>query len=388
MTNIKSPELSGSISNGKADPGFTMDIFRIKEKKSIMSEAKPRLKYIDIAKALSIFLLVLGHTLGYSEHCSGIYKAIYSFVVPLFFLVSGFVMKVKGTYRSFCFSRVMRIVIPYFIWAFLFLIPYAVLGNSTANSLDMEGQSGITDLIKNVFYGIGKDGALRQNSSLWFLPALFSMEVAYYLLIRVIDKRNNWKIDVAALMGLCIFGYIVSRYLKIALPWGINTVLVAGPYFYAGYLLRKYCLIEKIGKNKFCFAVLIAIGLLGLICGQKNSLLGFMSYTYENMLLGYISGIGLSVVTLLLAYRIRDDAVLEKCGCNTMSIMIFHKLVVLLFQTRAGKITTLLKCSNLVVELLLSVAITVMAIGFSLVVASVLRRIAPFSIGEWRRKHI
>ena len=46
MTKIKSPELSVSISNGKADPGFTMDIFRIKEKKSIMSEAKPRLKYI------------------------------------------------------------------------------------------------------------------------------------------------------------------------------------------------------------------------------------------------------------------------------------------------------------------------------------------------------
>lgn len=365
-----------------------MEILKAKEHKSVMSEAKARLKYIDIAKALSIFLLVLGHTLGYSENCSGIYKAIYSFVVPLFFLMSGFVMKVKGNYAGFCFSKLIRIVIPYFIWAFLFLLPYAILGGTTAESLDMEGQKEITTLIRNIFYGIGKDGALRQNSSLWFLPALFSMEIIYYLLIYAIDKASNWKIDVVALTVLCIFGFIVSKCLDIALPWGINTVLVAGPYFYAGYLLRKYSLIERISKNKFCLAISMGISLVGLFCGQKNSLLGFISYTYENMLLGYISGIGLSVVTLLLAYRVRNAAFLEKCGRNTMSIMIFHKLVVLLFQTQAGKITMLLKCSNLVLELSLSILIAAVAIVFSLVVASVLRRIAPFSIGERRRLHI
>lgn len=41
-----------------------------------MSVTKIRYPYIDIARGISIALLVLGHTLGYSEHSKLVYKLI------------------------------------------------------------------------------------------------------------------------------------------------------------------------------------------------------------------------------------------------------------------------------------------------------------------------
>lgn len=47
-----------------------------------------RLEYIDIVKGIGIFLMVLGHS--YSEdNASLIIKWLYSFHMPLFFIVSG-----------------------------------------------------------------------------------------------------------------------------------------------------------------------------------------------------------------------------------------------------------------------------------------------------------
>ena len=347
---------------------------------------KIRYPYIDIAKGISIALLVLGHTLGYSEHSTLVYKLIYSFVVPLFFVVSGYVSSMKGNAKQFLQGRFTRIVLPYFIWGFLFLIPYQFVGGATADSLNMTAENSILALIKNVIYGIGKDGALRHNSTLWFLPALFTIEVIYWFIIYCTNKVRKTVLDIISFIILITVGYIASEYLRIALPWGINTMLVAGPYFYAGYLLRKYDLITKLMDSKYRVAIGGGLFAIWFTAAYSNNLLAFMSYSYGNMILGYLSGISMPILLLCLSRSIETSKVLELIGRNTMSVMLFHKLVVLIFQTKAGPITGWLKNSNIIVEIMLSVGITLLAIGCSLVAANVLRRICPIAIGEARRK--
>ena len=100
-----------------------------------------RLGYVDIAKAIAIFLLATGHTIGYAEHSKMVYKLIYSFVVPLFFLVSGFTASRRSGFRVFVKRRFCRIMIPYFIWAVLFLIPYALFGSSVGEAVGKATQS-------------------------------------------------------------------------------------------------------------------------------------------------------------------------------------------------------------------------------------------------------
>lgn len=55
-----------------------------------MEQAKNRIEYLDIAKAIAIFLVVVGHAaLTFDKPYWRI--AIYSFHMPLFFVVSGVV---------------------------------------------------------------------------------------------------------------------------------------------------------------------------------------------------------------------------------------------------------------------------------------------------------
>lgn len=54
-----------------------------------------RITYIDIARAFAIIFIVIGHTLVHSQHCSLVFKFLYSFHVLLFFILSGYTFKIK-----------------------------------------------------------------------------------------------------------------------------------------------------------------------------------------------------------------------------------------------------------------------------------------------------
>lgn len=347
-----------------------------------MNEKKVRLHYIDIARAISILLLVWGHTLGHSENSKYIYKIIYSFVVPLFFVVSGFLMSPKGAFGYLAKNKFVRIMIPYFIWAVLFLVPFYMFGSSVASSFDISQKDDLLVVVKNILYGIGKDHRLQQNASLWFLPALYTMSLFYHCVFYLLDKFDNDKVRIGAAVVLMIGGYISDRYLVISLPWGLNTVFVAGVYFYLGHLLRRYKVIEQIMSNKYRSLVLVIAGMLGMYAGSTNRALGFMDYNIGNVWLAYISGICFSVLMLCLAYSIGKCSLLEYVGKNTMSVMIFHKLPILLCQTKLGMLTQLLTASNIFIEVMLSTIVAIGATFFALAVGEVLKRIAPFTIGE------
>lgn len=351
-----------------------------------MSEKRVRLHYIDVARAISILLLVLGHTLGHSQNSKYIYKIIYSFVVPLFFLVSGFLMSKKGSFGSFAKNKFVRIMIPYFIWAALFLVPFFMFGSSVAKSFKISSPNGLFEVVKSILYGIGKDHRLQQNSSLWFLPALYTMSLVYYCVIHLLDKIDNDKIRLSAVAVLMIGGYISDRYLVISLPWGLNTVFVAGVYFYVGYVLRRYKVIEQIMNHKYKVLVLAIAGIMGVYAGSVNRALGFMDYQIGNVWLAYISGICFSVLALCLSYSIGKSAILEYIGKNTMAVMIFHKLPILLCQTKMGSLTRWLTSSNILLEVVLGMIISIGATFFALAVGEVLKKIAPFSIGESRKR--
>lgn len=82
--------------------------------------------YINIAKGLGIFLVVLGHYVNpffIPEYFQHIIKFIYTFHMPLFMAMSGFLFgKVFGkinNYRSFILKKSQRLMVPYFIISIL-----------------------------------------------------------------------------------------------------------------------------------------------------------------------------------------------------------------------------------------------------------------------------
>ncbi|MGN0006516.1 MAG: acyltransferase family protein [Alistipes sp.] len=79
-----------------------------------------RMVYIDIAKALCIVLVVVGHytPAGCPVWWQTIHDIIYTFHMPLFMFASGFVYvatKKDEKYKDFIIKKIRRLMIPYFV---------------------------------------------------------------------------------------------------------------------------------------------------------------------------------------------------------------------------------------------------------------------------------
>ncbi len=338
-----------------------------------------RIKYIDITKCIAIFMIVLGHTLNHSIHLKLLGKFLYSFHVFLFFILSGYTFSIKNkeNFKAFFKKKFVRIMIPYFIWAIFFLLPYMLLGNKVGESLGTSSSFDLKNQIINIIYGNGNASALKQNSSLWFLPALFSMECFYYFIIKNFDKKNK---RIYNLLILIFIGYITSNFLNFYLPWGINTVLNIGFFFYIGYLFKESNIEKNTIFNWNSILVLTFFGIIG--CYFNKIDVAYIDYQYGYYSLAILSGICLSLLTLFVSIKIDKNKIMEYIGKNTMGILIFHKLVVLVFQTKLGFISRLITDSNFFIEMILCILVALFSIICSLIGTVIVRRLFPLSIGE------
>ena len=347
--------------------------------------AKERLKFIDIARAFAIIFIAFGHTIVYSEHCKIIYKILYSFHVVLFFILSGYTFKIKEEERfsTFLKNKFFRIMIPYFFWAIVFIVPYLILGQNTGNIIGTASSFNWITQVKNVFYGNGNDFALKQNSSLWFLPALFSMEIVYYFIIKY-EEKNKLK-DAIFIVAELLLSYITYWFFKMYLPWGLNTVIELGVFFDIGYLYRKNNIISE--KNKlFNIKSMIIVFSIGVLAGYLNTRnVSAIDYKYGILTLAMISGICLSTTVIYIAYKVKENRILEYIGRNTMGILVFHKIIILIFQTKMGVISSMLRNSNVIIELIISSIIVILSIFFSIIITEIIRKTFPCLIGEQRK---
>ena len=123
---------------------------------------KKRLDYISLFKFIAITLVIVGHTPNIPDE---IRNYIYSFHMPIFFMIYGFIKYDTNKYNNIKWilnveKKSMSILIPYFIWAFIY--------------------SGLTVLtIKAVLYGSHITLKEYSNSSLWFLITYFISVVLF-----------------------------------------------------------------------------------------------------------------------------------------------------------------------------------------------------------------
>jgi fucose 4-O-acetylase-like acetyltransferase len=179
---------------------------------------------LDALRGLAILLVVLGHSIS---NAVNLYQAttynlqyyvsnfIYTFHMPLFFLVSGYVLFGK---RIRIGDRAIRLLLPFFAW-----IPIYWMVNRYIHHYPWPVK----------FLATFKDTVLQPGAGLWFLPTLF---LCALLLIpaRHIEKKLRWGGEL----------YLVIAFIAVNLmPFdrlGIMQVKYFFAFFAAGYLLAKY----------------------------------------------------------------------------------------------------------------------------------------------------
>lgn len=145
-----------------------------------------REEIIDIVRGIAIFLVVLGHLIQYTILPSGYNffdsiacRGIYSFHMPLFIFISGYLMgfSLKNKKNDkVIFSRVKSLLIPYLSWSFIDLSIYLIKGIVSNDTLSLINilKRGIKSII--IFPNI------------WFLFTLFILSL---ILIFTVRMKNN-----------------------------------------------------------------------------------------------------------------------------------------------------------------------------------------------------
>lgn len=131
-----------------------------------------RIVYLDIAKALCIILVVIGHYCpnGCPEWWVAVHDFIYTFHMPLFMFASGFVYiatKRNGEkYGDFIMKKVKRLMIPYFVVSAI-VIEIKLL---TESHVYVENPKTVMSFVKMFYYP-------EAGYFLWFIWALWWMFV-------------------------------------------------------------------------------------------------------------------------------------------------------------------------------------------------------------------
>ena len=107
---------------------------------------KRRIEWLDVAKAIGIFLIVLGHC----PIPNGVYKILYSFHVPLFFFLSAVVLNYDRQFRLILTTRFQKIMLPYFFAAVPSILVYQVMGRYASASLGSSANSEQFNILYNI----------------------------------------------------------------------------------------------------------------------------------------------------------------------------------------------------------------------------------------------
>lgn len=134
-----------------------------------------RLHWVDYAKGIGIFLVVVGHTLRglvkssileESAFIMWVDRWIYAFHMPLFFFISGLfvVRSLSKPFKSFVLDKISVIVYPYFIWSILQNILQILTSRYTNQPVTF------TDIWRIIY---------QPYQQFWFLYTLFIILLAY-----------------------------------------------------------------------------------------------------------------------------------------------------------------------------------------------------------------
>jgi acyltransferase len=334
-----------------------------------------RIDWIDHARAIGICLVVLGHTAGLPDF---VMQLIYSFHMPLFFFISGYLLKdnhLDLPIQSFLKRLWQKLLVPYISFWIISYLYWLVTHNLVIDPTKYAGLT-FTDLLAGFIFGTGDpDHTLYIiNVDLWFFTCLFSTTLIYYLLRRWL-KGNSLN------LGILLLGAVaplLPQILGVRLPWNLDLAGAALIFFGVGRWLQKKPLLlinmpKWLGYLIFpCWLILVWVnGPVDMNIMQFGRLWLFY--------LGAGAGIYLTMVfsTLILPNRLT-----RWLSANTIVIFPLHQL---LFSFINGVSVLLL---GLPVDfkntLIASILYTCAAIALCYPLAYFLRHLAPFIIGERR----
>lgn len=326
-----------------------------------------RIAYIDIARGFAIFLVILGHTLTVGE----LRSFIYSFHMPLFFMISGMTLKEKNPnekWRDFLAiikKRASSYYIPYLMWGLFY---------TTLN---------LTNFLKLLWGTYKMLHKIHALSSLWFLPALLVASILSEFAMQLLKNTNcSWAIFIVSFLFFLI-GFIMPPIKRYGWPFGLNIGFTAAGFMLWGYLLKK--ILAKFSMMPEQSAIIVASMLFAVLFHLKYKIIPICSVSmhvgrYDNIALFLINALLGSITVISVAICIDKvfpkTTLLQYIGQNTLGILVLHKPIVQYLGNRA------LERGYPNDTLYVTFGIALIGGVISLMLTAVITKLAPILVGK------
>ena len=350
-----------------------------------MNEKK--LTWLNQLRGFAIIMIVTMHTLGYCEKMEPLATYIGSFVVPLFFFISGYLFVNNKNESVFHYAKrkALRVLVPYFSFALLSLIPFYMFAQGIQSSLGTSKiiHDNIFHSLLSIFYASGHSGWLAQNSPLWFLPCYFIVIVAGKIIYNVFSIKDFGKQDICFMIFFVIIGWIVYKFFNYAYPFCLETAVVMLYFYFFGCLVRKLLANTESSLMWLCTLCLI----IGFIVHNYNGRISCMNNNYDQSYVTFIIAATLTGLGYLLLFRrFNMGKIFSYIGINTLPILVFHKMPLVVFQSSLGPVSEMLQAGPAFAELVLALIFVALSIICSLIAYQIMIRICPIIYGETKRK--
>lgn len=278
---------------------------------------------VDTAKGIGIIFVVIGHLNHFFDYESIVLTMIYSFHMPLFLFLSGFVFNYhpEVTSKEYCYRRFAQLVKPYFVFAIITFFYGFSTGQNDANG------------IYGIFFGNGVENHLNFNIALWFLPMLFCCNVIFYFGVKFSRQIKNERFSYGALTLFCIISAMAGYFLILRqkrVLWGIETALFSQIFMLSGYMSKMIS--DKLNHEKRNRKIVIlACPVIAVLWGtgaKYNGRVDMNAGRYGNLYLFF----GVAACGIFLIWQISCfvskwkgvGAILNMLGRDSLYIMAYH----------------------------------------------------------------
>lgn len=280
-----------------------------------------RSNLLDICKGVAILLVVLGHNIQYGSGVdflnSGAYlvhpvfKFIYSFHMPLFTLISGYLCHIKDNddIKKFVYRKIRGLFIPVFSWVILEFILRALIGLQDINTL----MQFIVDFSRKLVY------------SYWYLWAILWCSIAVWIFEKYLNGNRI----------LIIFLIIISM----LIPNKINSHLYifVFPYYLVGYLWQRRLSKKSFSARHLKILFFLDTVLFVLLLPMYN----YNSYIYTTQIylfgdLGWLNQLSINVYRWLIGFAGAIFVILILCFLKKIMWKSVKKFLIVLGKNTLG----------------------------------------------------
>jgi polysaccharide biosynthesis protein PslL len=285
-----------------------------------------RVKYIDIAKGISIFLVAIFHS-RLPVYFPETIWAMSLFRMPLFFLLSGVFFSFLVKPQKFILEKSEVLLKPYFSVLLIVLAIDAI-----------SGSEGLLYQLNGILYG---NGDTIKWAPLWFLTHLFAVYVFTYALFCIFKFHLlPVTLQTITLITFMLCGTLFVQffwYMDIqifnhsmqlpGLPFSIDIILITSVFFISGSLLKDTLMAFKPNLLLLSFA----IAMFYLICIYSDAHIDLNKRVYNSPLYSTLGALFGIYAVLSLAWYISKVEWLSylplRLGEASLYILIFHVFI-------------------------------------------------------------